>query len=105
MEQNSTPKPTSGALYAPLPDQVEKYSQTPDFTPETAPAKLTQTHDTKPGVWGVLRILEGGLDFFVCGEPEERRSLAAGDTQTIAPQQPHRIAYTGPALFRIEFHR
>jgi len=46
-----------------LPEHVNKYAETPIFTNETVPKKLTELHDTKKNTWGKLLIHKGALDY------------------------------------------
>lgn len=55
---------------------IAKYSETPVFSEETTPSKLTSVHDTKQGVWGKLVVLAGEIDYIVPGRPPARASHA-----------------------------
>jgi len=46
-----------------LPSGLEAYSRSPDFTPDTLPAKFREFHTTKVGVWGVIHVIEGALRY------------------------------------------
>lgn len=39
------------------------YKCTPVFDENTLPAGLRREHRTKPGVWGVIRVLDGRLRY------------------------------------------
>ena len=41
--------------------EINTYRSTPIFDQDTIPAALQRRHDTKEGVWGVIRVLEGKL--------------------------------------------
>jgi len=92
---------------ASLPKHVQKYAETPVFTEESVPKKLTSVHDTKEGVWGRLIMIEGQLDFVIPGPPHISQSLQAenGDIAIIEPQIPHYVDIKGPVTFKIEFLR
>lgn len=87
------------------PDDLIKYSETPAFTDETVPAKLTNAHSTKPGVWGRLVLMEGTLDYVVPDTPEKSLSLSKGDCAIIEPQVIHFVKPGKGAIFRVEFYR
>ena len=87
-----------------LPAGLEKYAETPVFTAETVPGKLTSLHDIKAGTWGRLMVLTGALDYVVQGPPLSRRRINAGETGIIEPQVRHRVELVGPVTFRVEFH-
>ncbi|MEM9494762.1 MAG: DUF1971 domain-containing protein [Pseudomonadota bacterium] len=88
-----------------LPQDVEKYFETGEFTEETLPKKITKTHDTKEGVWGRLVILDGALDYVIPGPPELVQRLSPGVYGVIRPREPHRVAVVGPVRFKIEFYK
>ena len=43
----------------------EAYKSTPVFDETTLPAALKREHRTKPGVWGVIRVLSGRVRYQV----------------------------------------
>ena len=88
-----------------LPDHVRKYSETPVFTEQNIPAKLTAEHSTKPGVWGRLVVLEGAVDYFIAGPPQSRQRIAAGDFGVIEPEKLHHVELLSGAAMRVEFYR
>jgi tellurite resistance-related uncharacterized protein len=38
---------------------AKPYKRTPVFDENTLPAGLRREHRTEPGVWGIIRVLEG----------------------------------------------
>ncbi len=87
------------------PAGLVKYSETPVFTDKTVPTKLTSEHNTKPGVWGRLVLLDGALDYIVPGMPEKSVSLTKGDHAIIEPQVIHFVTPHEGAAFRVEFYK
>ena len=87
------------------PEGLEKYGETPVFTTETVPAKLTSDHNTKAGVWGKLVVFEGALDYIVAGPPESATRVAAGAFAVIEPEVLHRVRLDPGTRFQVEFHR
>lgn len=88
-----------------LPDRVEKYAETPIFTEETVPKKLTADHDTKPGVWGRICVLEGALDYIIPGAPERSHLISAGGFGIVRPTELHRVNPIETVRFKVEFYR
>lgn len=41
---------------------IRPYRSTPVFDQDTLPAALRARHDTKAGVWGLIRVIEGELN-------------------------------------------
>lgn len=88
-----------------LPHNIRKYAETPVFTETTVPEKLLRLHDTKPGVWGRIVVLEGEMEYIIPGPPEQRYRLAPDKCGIIAPTELHRIAPIGDVRFKVEFLR
>lgn len=86
-----------------LPGNVRKYAETPVFTETSVPKKLLDLHDTKPGVWGRIVVLEGQLDYFIPGSPDQQYRLSIEQYGIIRPAELHRVAPVGPVRFKVEF--
>jgi len=88
-----------------IPADVHKYAESPIFTENTVPEKLTTLHDTKSGVWGRLCVLDGRLKYIIPGPPLLSSIIKAGDIGIIRPEELHRVEMIGPVKFKIEFCR
>jgi len=88
-----------------LPEQLEKYAETPIFTQQSVPEKLTNLHDTKVGVWGKLKVHTGCLMYVIPGPPHETKLVSAGDFAVIEPSILHKVDMVDDVSFSIEFHR
>ena len=86
-----------------LPDGVSKYSETPEFTQDTVPEKLTRHHDTKDGTWGRLVVLEGALTYVVPGPPVAHCEVTPDAPVIIVPKLLHYVAIDGPVRFKVQF--
>lgn len=87
-----------------LPEGLELVRTTPVFTTETVPAGLLKAHKVAPGVWGLLRVLDGTVTFVAEGSGD-RRTLEAGENQVIEPDTSHHVELGYVARFEVEFHR
>ena len=88
---------------AALPTGLRPYKRSPIFTEDTLPAGLRRRHSTKPGVWGVIRVIEGRLRYRILAPPAE--SILDPDHPGVAaPTQPHEVEPLGAVRFFIEFH-
>ena len=89
-----------------MPAGFEPYKRTPAFTRDTVPAALLRRHDTKAGIWAIIHVVSGELEYF---EPTEAGEtclrLAAGEKVTVAAEREHRVAMGGGASFFIELWR
>lgn len=81
----------------------EPYKRTPVFDENTLPAGLRKEHRTKPGVWGLIRVLEGRLRYRVF-EPACETVLTPGLAGLLLPDQPHLVEPLGPVRMQIEFY-
>ena len=88
-----------------LPAGSEAYGRSPDFTPETIPAKLQAAHATKPGTWGLLHVLEGSLRYTLEAPHSGERLVGAGEKVVIEAEVPHHVAFVTPGRFFVEFYR
>ena len=88
-----------------MPDGFEAYGRSPEFTPETLPAKLQSAHSTKAGTWGLLHILEGEVLYQLEAPRQGECRARAGDTIVIEDAVPHHVSFTEPGRIYIEFYR
>jgi tellurite resistance-related uncharacterized protein len=90
-----------------LPPGLVAYRRTPVFSQDTIPDGLRREHRTKPGVWGLISVLEGRLRFRALpAHPNSPpRLLSAGERVVVAPEEPHEVEPDGPVRFFVEFYR
>jgi tellurite resistance-related uncharacterized protein len=86
-----------------LPDNVKAYKRTPTFTEETVPEGLLNNHNTKAGVWGLIQIEEGKLEYTI--ENEEVYILTKENHGIVEPGILHHIKPLGKVFFSIEFYK
>jgi tellurite methyltransferase len=87
-----------------LPDGLQEYKRTPEFSEDSIPAGLLKDHTTKVGVWGLIHVLEGVL-FYTVQHPAVRTySLRAGDTAVVVPVMKHHVRAQGTVRFYVAFH-
>lgn len=79
------------------------YRSTPIFDEVSLPAALRREHRTKPGVWGVIRVLDGRVKLSFVDPPEER-ILTCDAPGLLLPDQPHFATPIGPMRMRIDFY-
>lgn len=85
-----------------LPPDAQPYKRTPTFTQDTVPKGLLADHNTRAGVWGLIVVEEGRLAYEAAGV---ERTVEAGDTVVVAPEEAHRVRMLGPVRFHVVFHR
>ena len=79
------------------------YRSTPVFDENTLPAALRARHDTKAGVWGKIRVLEGELSLTYLDPPSEI-VLTVDRPGLVLPQQPHFVTPVGPKKMQVDFY-
>jgi len=82
----------------------EPYKTTPEFDETSLPEAIRTAHNTKAGVWGLLRVLEGSATL-VFHDPAREVAVTPGSPGTIPPQEVHHVALDGPVRLRVEFYR
>ncbi len=76
------------------------------FRADSIPEALLRQHDTKPGVWAILEVASGELDFVeLLDGGEHQTRLRAGERAVIRPGIVHRVAPLGDVELSIEFWR
>ena len=76
------------------------YKVTPVFDEYSLPAGLRREHRTKPGVWGIIRVLDGQVRLVKAAEvlvlTPERPGL-------VEPEEPHWVEPLGRIRMQVEF--
>ena len=88
-----------------LPAGYTAYKRTPDFDQSSIPNALRKDHSTKPGVWGVIHVLAGRLQYIVEPPLASERILDPGVLGIVVPEVLHRVIPDGEVRFFVEFHR
>ena len=82
---------------------AEPYKRTSVFDENTLPAGLRREHRTKPGVWGIIRVLEGRLRYQVL-DPASVTILEPGHPGLVQPDEPHLVEPLGRMRMQVEFY-
>lgn len=80
----------------------QPYRSTPVFDQDTLPAALRNRHNTKAGVWGVIKVIEGQLRLTYLDPPADR-ILKAGERGIVQPQQWHYVTPLGSMKMQVDF--
>lgn len=90
----------------PMPPDFIAYKRTRNFTDTDLPESLTRRHDTKPGAWAKIIVLEGALDYEIMADPVRHYRIDANHPGIIEEQLPHRVTpITTPLSFYLEFYK
>lgn len=87
-----------------IPPSATEYHRTPVYEADTIPDGLRKDHDTKPGVWGLITVIDGALDYTIA-ETGETRRLTPGSPGVVIPEQRHHVAPCGAVYFYVAFYR
>lgn len=87
-----------------LPAEVKPHKRTPEFTEDTIPSGLLNGHATKTGVWGVIHVIEGSLEYHILEPVEELHTLTQNTLGIVEPAVRHQVRPLGPVRFYVEFH-
>jgi len=88
-----------------IPEAFEPYRRTRVFTADTVPAALASAHSTRRGVWGLIHVEEGELEYERFAPLEGRSVLAPGTPGVVVPEVEHKVTPRGPVSFCVEFWR
>lgn len=80
------------------------YKITPVFDETTLPEAIRNAHNTKAGVWGLLRVLEGEVRL-VFHDPARVVPVKPDTPAPIPPEAVHHVELSGPMRMQVEFYR
>lgn len=85
-----------------LPEEAQEYRRSATFSEDNVPAGLLREHGTKPGVWALIVIESGQLDY-TFESPLRTFLLTPEQPGVIPPVVPHHVTVIGPVRFHVEF--
>lgn len=88
-----------------IPDTVESYKKTPEFSELTVPAGLLKAHQTKEGTWGKINITVGKLLYRILEPDLEEIVLSPEKFGVVEPTVLHEVSPQGLVSFHVEFFR
>jgi len=86
------------------PTTLVSYHRSDEFTQDEIPDNLRESHTLKPGVWAMIRVLDGELEYTDL-EADEQSILDPKHPGFVEPQVAHRVAANGAVRFYVEFFR
>ena len=82
----------------------QPYKVTAEWDQSSLPQAIRSRHNTKPGIWGLLRVIEGAVDL-VFEEPARRVRVTPESPAEIPPQAWHHVEVDGAMRMKVEFYR
>jgi tellurite resistance-related uncharacterized protein len=86
-----------------LPSNVTSYKRTPVFTQDSVPPGLLHNHNTKDGVWGLIQVTQGQLEYTI--GTEDKYILTPGQPGVVEPQVIHHVRPLTDVTFFVEFYK
>ncbi|MGB5076228.1 MAG: DUF1971 domain-containing protein [Sphingorhabdus sp.] len=83
---------------------TKPYASSPVFDEHSLPDALRNDHRTKPGSWGLLRVLDGEVSLVFVDPPSEHLVTPANPA-LIPPQETHYVTPVGRMRMQVEFYR
>jgi tellurite resistance-related uncharacterized protein len=87
-----------------LPFNATPYKRTPEFTEQSVPKALLESHSTKSGTWGKIVVLEGSLTYRILEPEVEEFLLDSVHPGVIEPTVRHEIELDGSVRFYVQFY-
>jgi tellurite methyltransferase len=88
-----------------MPAAYVAYKSTPVFTQTSVPKGLLGTHTTKRGIWALIHVTEGALEYVKDAPFDSREILTAASPGVVLPEVKHHVACIGDVTFSVEFWR
>ncbi len=90
---------------AAMPEGFESYQRTADFTETSLPDALRNRHATKAGVWALIHVERGELEYRIHEPIGTTQQLAPGKPGTVIAEVPHEVHPRGSVSLYVEFWR
>jgi len=88
-----------------LPEDYAPYRRTSAFTETSVPKALLRNHTTKPGIWAVIHVTNGQLEYHLRAPYDRSEPLSRDAPGVVLPEVEHCVAVSGPVEFFVEFWR
>ncbi len=82
----------------------QPYKSTPVFDEASLPQALRRAHNTKPGAWALIQVLEGVVRYCIEDGSAPPVDLVPGKPGLIRPGQLHHVEPRGPMRMRVDFY-
>jgi tellurite resistance-related uncharacterized protein len=86
-----------------MPDGHRAYRRTPVFTEDSVPKALLAAHTTKPGVWALIHVSRGQLEYRIHEPFDGQEVLTRAAPGVVLPEVLHHVKPLGPVEFHVEF--
>ena len=88
-----------------LPSDYVAARRTPSFNEQTIPDGLQKLHSTKRGVWALIHVAKGELEYRILEPFNETSRLTPQTPGVVLPEVEHFVTPLGSVEFCVEFWR
>ena len=86
-----------------LPESINELKKTRMFSKDSAPEQLQKDHKTASGIWGLITIVSGSLEYVIVGD--STYTLSPEIPGVIEPEQVHYLRLEEPVEFYLTFYK
>ncbi len=88
-----------------LPSGVAYYARSPEFSDQSIPENLLDSHRTKTKTWANIVVTQGRILYRILEPRIEEYELSPDRTGVVEPQVPHELEVMGDVRFHLDFYR
>ena len=87
-----------------LPSGVAYYARSPEFSDQSIPENLLDSHRTKTMTWANIVVTQGRILYRILEPQIEEHELSPDRTGVVEPQVPHELEVMGDVRFHLDFY-
>ncbi len=88
-----------------LPSGVAYYARSAEFSDQSIPENLLDSHRTKTMTWANIVVTQGRILYRILEPQIEEHQLSPNRTGVVEPQVPHELEVMGDVRFHLDFYR
>ena len=86
-----------------LPEGYALHRATRTFDEHSVPDALLRTHTTRAGVWALIRVEQGALEYHLHAPFERMQRVTPEAPGVVPPEVEHHVACPEPVRFHVDF--
>ncbi len=88
-----------------LPSGVAYYARSPEFSDQSIPDNLLESHRTKTMTWAKIVVTKGKILYRILEPRIEELELSPDRSGVVEPEVPHELEVMGDVRFHLDFYR
>ena len=88
-----------------LPSGVAYYARSPEFSDQSIPENLLDSHRTKTMTWAKIVVTQGKILYRILEPWIEEHELSPDRSGVVEPEVPHELEVMGDVRFHLDFYR